>query len=81
VVKPFSEAVAKSNKGAYTSSPIQSEYGWHVIKLEDTRAAIAPSFESSKDEVKNFLIRKQLDQLVSDLKTKAKVVNYSESKL
>ena len=77
MVKPFSDAVAKLNKGAYTTSPVQSEYGWHVIKLEDTRVATAPSYESSKEELHNFLIRKQLDQLVSDLKAKAKIVNNS----
>jgi hypothetical protein len=48
-----------------------------VIKLDDTRPATAPSFESSKVEIRNFLVRKQLDQLVSDLKAKAKIVNNS----
>jgi peptidyl-prolyl cis-trans isomerase C len=75
MVKPFSDAVANLNKGAYTSNPIQTEFGWHVIKLEDTRVATAPSFESSKKELHNFLVRKQLDQLVSDLKAKAKIIN------
>jgi peptidyl-prolyl cis-trans isomerase C len=77
MVKPFGDAVAKLSKGAYSSSPVESEYGWHVIKLDDTRPATAPSFESSKVEIRNFLVRKQLDQLVSDLKAKAKIVNNS----
>ncbi len=80
MVKPFSDAVATLNKGAYTSSPVQTEYGWHVIKLEDTRATVAPSFESSKEEIRNFLVSQQLDQLVSDLKAKAKIVTKSAVK-
>lgn len=80
MVKPFSDAVAKLNKGAYTSSAVQTEFGWHVIKLEDTRAAQAPTFESAKAEIHNFLLRQQLDQLVNGLKAKAKIVNNSTVK-
>ena len=80
MVKPFSDAVAKLNKGAYTTSAIQTEFGWHVIKLEDTRTAQAPTFEAAKDEIHNFLLRQQLDQLVNSLKAKAKIVNNSAVK-
>ena len=75
MIKPFSDAVVKLAKGSITLTPIQTDFGWHVIKLEDAREAQAPSFDTVKTELRNNLVRQQLDKLVNDLKTKAKIVN------
>ncbi len=75
MVKPFSDAVIKLDKGAYTATPIQTEYGWHVIKLEDTRTVEPVSFDQAKGEIRKLLVREQLVKLVNDLKAKAKIVN------
>ena len=41
-VKPFAEALVKLEKGKYTTTPVKSDFGWHVILLEDTRATLNP---------------------------------------
>jgi peptidyl-prolyl cis-trans isomerase C len=80
MVKPFSDAVAKLDKGAYTTTPIQTDFGWHVIKLDDTRTVQPVSFELAKGEIRKLLVREQLIKLVSDLKAKATIVNNSSVK-
>ena len=55
---------------------LQSQLGgWHVIKLEDTRALQAPEFDKVKEGLAKTLQQKQLDKLVLDLKAKAKIVD------
>jgi peptidyl-prolyl cis-trans isomerase C len=80
MVKPFSDAVAKLDKGNYTLTPIQSDFGWHVIRLEDQRESTPQAFEAVKEELRNGLLRQQLDKLVSSLKAKAKIVNNTTAK-
>jgi peptidyl-prolyl cis-trans isomerase C len=52
MVKPFSDAVEVLEDGAYTESPVQTEFGWHVIKREESRANEPPTLESVKDAIK-----------------------------
>lgn len=80
MVKPFADAVVKLEKGSYTLAPVQTEYGWHVIRLEDIRATQMPALDSVKDELRNNLQRQQVDKLVADLKAKAKIVNNTAPK-
>jgi peptidyl-prolyl cis-trans isomerase C len=75
MVKPFSEAVSRLQKGLYTTTPVQTQFGWHVIKLEDTRDAQPPAFDKVKDELRNSLQKQQLEKLVADLRAKAKIVD------
>jgi len=48
MVKPFAEAVAKMKAGTYTKEPVQTQFGWHVINLQETRTAEPPKFEDAK---------------------------------
>jgi len=80
MVQPFSEAVAKLEKGKYSPTPVKSEYGWHVIRLDDVRDSTPPTFESSKENLRKTLVGIQLDKLVNGLKSKAKIVDSSASK-
>lgn len=75
MVKPFAEALTSLKKGNFSTTPVQTQFGWHVIKLEDTRALQAPEFDKVKDGLAKTLQQKQLDKLVLDLKTKAKIVD------
>ena len=72
-VKPFSDAMVKLEKGKYTEVPVQSQFGWHVIQLEDVRQAKLPEF----DEVKSGLLQRMqeanFEKAVADLRAKAKV--------
>lgn len=80
MVKPFSDAVVQLAKGNYTPTPIQTEFGWHVIRLEDARDTQPPTFDSVKNDLRKNLLNLQLDKLVNGLKAKAKIVNNTTAK-
>jgi peptidyl-prolyl cis-trans isomerase C len=73
MVPPFSEAVAKLEKGKYTKTPVQTQFGWHVILSEDSRAQTPPSLDSVKEQLKPFLQRKKIQTLLETLRKQAKV--------
>jgi peptidyl-prolyl cis-trans isomerase C len=73
MVKPFGDAVAALQPGQMTSAPVQSQFGWHVIKLEDSRAAAPPAFEEVKDRVKMIVQRKKLQSYLDELRKSAKI--------
>ena len=73
MVKPFSDAVAKLEPGQLTDEPVESQYGWHVIKLEESRGTAAPAFEDVKDRVKVIVQRKRLQVYLDELKKGAKI--------
>jgi peptidyl-prolyl cis-trans isomerase C len=73
MVKPFADALAKLEKGATTTEPVQTQYGFHVIRLEDVRAPSAPAFEDVKEQVKMFAQRKKLQAYLDDLRKTAKI--------
>jgi len=73
MVKPFSEALAKLEKGKMTTAPVQTQYGWHIIQLDDVRAPTAPAFEDVKDQVKTFAQRKKLQAYLDELRKTATI--------
>ncbi|GMR07609.1 MAG: peptidylprolyl isomerase [Gammaproteobacteria bacterium] len=73
MVKPFSAAVSKLKKGKYTSKPVQSQFGWHVILLQDTRKVDAPSFDNIKKKLRTQVQRQRAGLYVQTLRKKAKV--------
>jgi peptidyl-prolyl cis-trans isomerase C len=73
MVKPFADAVKTMQPGQLTEQPVQSQYGWHVIKLEESRATSAPPFDEVKDRVKMIVQRKKLQAHLEELRTTAKV--------
>jgi peptidyl-prolyl cis-trans isomerase C len=73
MVKPFFDAVSAMQPGQLTEQPVQSEFGWHVIKLEETRAPAAPAFEEVKDRVKVLVQRKKLQAHLDELRKAAKI--------
>ncbi len=73
MVKPFSDVVANLQKGATSNSPVQTQFGWHVIKLVDTRAAQPLPYEKLKDGLQKNLQQRNLEKLMSDLRAKAKI--------
>jgi peptidyl-prolyl cis-trans isomerase C len=70
-VKPFSEAMVKLEKGKFTAQPVQTQFGWHVIKLDDTRDAKVPSFEEVKPQLAQRMQSQVLDAYFKDLRNKA----------
>jgi peptidyl-prolyl cis-trans isomerase C len=72
MVEPFAEAAFKLEPGQI-SDPVKSQFGWHVIKVEEKRAKPAPSFEEMKDQVNAYLERKAQQDLIVGLRKNAKI--------
>lgn len=73
MVKPFAEAMRSLKKGETTATPVQSQYGYHIIRVDDVRAPQFPEFEQVKDQVAKQLLGKQRDQAIDELKKSAKI--------
>jgi peptidyl-prolyl cis-trans isomerase C len=72
-VKPFADALSKLEKGKSTETPVQTQFGYHIIRLDDTRAANHPPLDQVKQQIAQRLHGQQIDKLVQDLRAKAKV--------
>jgi len=72
-VKPFSDALVTLEKGKYTETPVQSQFGWHVIRLEDVRQAKFPDFNEVKPGLQQRMQETMFDKAITDLRAKAKV--------
>jgi peptidyl-prolyl cis-trans isomerase C len=72
-VKPFSDAMVKLKKGEMTQEPVKTPYGYHIIKLEDTRAAKVPGFDEVKDKIRQTQQQTLITKMLEDLRAKAKV--------
>jgi peptidyl-prolyl cis-trans isomerase C len=70
-VKPFADAMIALEKGKYTPQPVQSPFGFHIIKLEDVREAKAPPYEEVKPQLAQRMQAKLLEEHVMELRTKA----------
>jgi peptidyl-prolyl cis-trans isomerase C len=73
LAKPFAEALTKLKKGQYTQEPVKTEFGWHVIKLEDERPLQAPAYEQVKPTLTQRHQAQQVDKLLEDLRKNAKI--------
>lgn len=73
MVPQFEEAVFKLKKGE-VSPPVKSQFGFHVIKLEDRRDKKLPTFDEVKDRILNSMIQRRAQDVANELRTKAKIV-------
>lgn len=71
-VPEFSAAMTKLKKGEMTTEPVKSQFGYHIIKLEDTRESKFPSFEEVKPQLTQRLQQVKLQKFQEDLRNKAK---------
>ena len=72
-VKPFAEALGKLKKGEYTKTPVKSDFGYHVIQLDDSRPLNPPAFDQVKPQLQQRANQQQVENLVKELRAKAKV--------
>ena len=72
-VPEFSQAMVKLNKGQVTETPVKTQFGYHVIKLEDTRAAKIPPYEEVKQQVQESIQQRKLAAFRDELAKKAKI--------
>jgi peptidyl-prolyl cis-trans isomerase C len=73
MVKPFSDAAAKLKKGSYTKTPVKTQFGWHVILLEDSRLVDPPKFDDIKEQIRVGVQNKLIENYIGGLRDKAKI--------
>lgn len=72
-VKPFSDAMVALEKGKFTETPVKSDFGWHVILLEDVREMKAPALDEIKPQLTQRLQQQMIEKHIESLLAKAKV--------
>ena len=71
-VPEFSQALVKLQKGEMTQTPVKSQFGYHIIKLEDTRAAQFPPYEEVKGQLQQRMAQVKLEKYREEVRAKAK---------
>lgn len=77
MVPEFEVAAFALKDGAYSKEPVHTQFGFHVIKVEERRSATPPSFEESKDELRSEAAQKAGAEYVEALRSKAKIVRFN----
>jgi len=72
-VPEFSKAMAALDKGKTSETPVQTQFGWHVIRVDDVREAQFPAIEQIKPQIQEGLQRQRVDKMLADLRSKAKI--------
>ena len=73
MVKPFADAVASMSNGTHSSSPVKTQFGWHIILREDAKDLGAVELAQVKDDITSSLRTQKLRSLINKLREKAKV--------
>ncbi len=73
LVPQFAQAMVKLKKGQYTTTPVRTAFGWHVIRVDDSRALRVPPFEKVKARIANQLERIEVRKYLEELRSTAKV--------
>jgi peptidyl-prolyl cis-trans isomerase C len=76
MVKPFAEAAFALKQGEVSKAPVQTQFGWHLIKVEGRKQSEAPSFEDSKEELKQKLSGEAVQAVLEDLRKNAKIERF-----
>ena len=73
MVPAFAEAAFALKKGEFSQTPVQTKFGWHVIKVDDRRVAPAPTFDQMKPQLTDEVARELVGQKMQELKAAAKI--------
>lgn len=72
-VESFNDALLKLKKGEYTKDPVQTKFGWHVIKLDDVRPLKMPAFEELKPQLEQHMQQQFIQKMIGDMRATAKI--------
>jgi peptidyl-prolyl cis-trans isomerase C len=72
-VPPFAEAMVNLTKGKFTEEPVQTQFGWHVIQLDDVRGLKAPTFEEVKPQIIQRMRQKEVEKHILEVRRKSVV--------
>ena len=73
MVPPFADAVKGMNNGDVSTTPVQTQFGWHVIQLNDTRELPKPEFESVKEQVQQSLLREAINNYIKEIRESSEI--------
>ncbi len=73
MVPEFADAAFEMAIGTYSADPVQTQFGWHVILVEDRREVLPPSLEESSEEIRNSLVQEFMTQYVGALRADAEI--------
>lgn len=77
MVAEFADSAFKMKKGETSATPVKTQFGFHVIRVEDRRTAPPPTFEESEDEIRAELSREAVNQIVADVRGKSKIERFN----
>lgn len=77
MVPEFAEAAFKMDKGQ-VSEPVKTQFGWHIIKVEDKRSKPVPEFDKVKDQIETFVMRKAQADYIGKLRESAKIERFDK---
>ena len=72
-VKPFADAVTTQPKGKISAAPVKTDFGYHVIRVDDVRPLKVPEFSEVKEQFRQRAQQQMIQKMVMDLRSKAKV--------
>jgi peptidyl-prolyl cis-trans isomerase C len=78
MVKPFSEAAFQLEVGEVVDEPVETQFGWHVIKVTDKRTQEPNSFEEMEDQLRQQVRQEAVQSIIADLREGAEVETYPE---
>ncbi|BBA37223.1 peptidyl-prolyl cis-trans isomerase family protein [Methylocaldum marinum] len=78
MVPPFANAVIALKNGELSETPVQTQFGWHVIQRDDSRDQPPPPFDAVKDQLRSMMQTQRLQQHIADLKSKAKIEQFEK---
>ncbi|WP_207483555.1 peptidylprolyl isomerase [Arenibaculum pallidiluteum] len=76
MVEPFANAAFAMKPGETSQAPVQTQFGWHVIKVEDRRKTTPPTFDQVREELKSDLSEKTIAEMVDQLRTQATIERF-----